>query len=115
MAIFHISFHVLRGIKTKGRPFYNRSKLLLLGLFQAFIPRTLCDRIANKSTHCSFLFELFFRDECEVDAPCEAPAQCEDTVGSFMCLCPDGYRLNTPTTCEGNNKGLGRNFLIKAC
>ena len=41
-------------------------------------------------------------DECIGD-PCDANVgMCENTDGSFICTCPDGYSLQTDmSSCEG--------------
>ena len=47
------------------------------------------------------LFALLFSDVNECDSnPCEQ--QCENSPGSYRCLCNKGYTFNTDTgTCEG--------------
>ena len=40
-------------------------------------------------------------DECaERPAVCDGPVVCENTIGSYKCVCPPGYRGNS-THCEG--------------
>ncbi len=33
-------------------------------------------------------------DECVPTSPCDEVARCVNTVGSFICECPDGYTRN---------------------
>lgn len=32
-------------------------------------------------------------NECENSAACSSPAVCKNTLGSYICDCPEGYKL----------------------
>ena len=42
-------------------------------------------------------------DECmETERPCKDRwATCQNTVGSFKCLCPDGFEMDDKGYCQG--------------
>ena len=42
-------------------------------------------------------------DECNLGI-CPFTADCENTYGSFICHCKDGFRKTAPTICEGQLK-----------
>lgn len=37
---------------------------------------------------------------------CQAPAICQNSIGSFTCQCPAGYKTDTRTTCQGKSYSL---------
>ena len=39
-------------------------------------------------------------DECRI-SPCGMGAVCLNTPGSYICQCPDGYRITRDLQCEG--------------
>ena len=39
-------------------------------------------------------------DECQEQSPCDANAMCTNTLGSFTCVCNDGYQ-GDGLTCTG--------------
>ena len=43
-------------------------------------------------------------DECKANQhDCQAPATCQNTIGSFTCQCPAGYKTDTRTSCQGKS------------
>lgn len=54
-------------------------------------------------SHCAYISTLFFLDvdECvELEGVCTNQGQCENTFGSYKCVCSHGYRGNG-THCTG--------------
>lgn len=49
-------------------------------------------------------------DECKRDKPvCKAPAKCENTAGSYRCVCPEGTVLSeSRDSCRGWGRGPKR-------
>ena len=39
-------------------------------------------------------------DECQEQSPCDSNAQCTNTIGSFTCVCNEGYS-GDGRTCTG--------------
>ena len=57
-------------------------------------------------------------DECETTDRCQH--KCTNTPGSYVCTCPDGYRLsNNKRTCEGEvtiwTNTFCRYYLVTTC
>ena len=40
-------------------------------------------------------------DECTVNNPCDEHANCNNTIGTFKCVCHAGYTQYNATVCEG--------------
>lgn len=54
--------------------------------------------------HCKQTHWLPDVDECvEEAAPCGPVGECRNNVGSYSCVCPDGYRRINDTLCRGNS------------
>ena len=51
-------------------------------------------------------------DECVTESPCHENATCNNTIGSYLCECNDGYTGNG-TYCTGTcelNSGIKHSF-----
>ena len=44
-------------------------------------------------------------DEC-LENPCDENSECINTIGSFQCICDDGFVTNGPLTCRGMRKDV---------
>ena len=48
-------------------------------------------KVKKVSSITIFYTIILDRDECMADSPCSSNAQCNNTEGSFMCTCHEGF------------------------
>lgn len=69
-------------------------------------PKCYCDRGQKPN---GALCEDF--DECSIDGVCDQ--KCENTPGSYMCRCIDGYASVNKTHCKAINGNLNKIYYVK--
>ena len=62
------------------------------------------EQLSNKDVLILYTKHIFFIDinECSGDI-CGENANCENTVGSYICTCKSGYARRNMTGCSGKN------------
>ena len=61
--------------------------------------------VSRSHTHVTLVLspQLTDIDECSMGDVCGAHGMCNNTEGSFVCTCEDGYMLMNATHCTGDS------------